>query len=1088
MNNLHEHEMQSLIEVLGTMQDFISNNEQQSALNTLVHAAMELTGANYAAIAQWDERTDEFSRYAPPHAGQIRWLNHFKESVVRLSRHVFDEQKPQYIPDTHLDERVHQDLIDFGIRSLIGLPIGKHGILYVYSVQPDFFTSANQSVLTLLAGLADLAIRNDQLSRREQALSDAGDKINQQNIDDLPNIVLDLMREFVFYDTASIQWLSDDNTLEIIGGRGFPEERMQKREVIGRTFSVDSPLTPNGHVILSRQPLVLRDAAEQYPSFATAPHDRIKAWIGVPMIVGEKVLGMLTLDREKAGLYTDEHGKMVRVFASYTAIALRNATLLSQRNKRVTELEDLQKFGNDLAVAVDAKQVTDIIAKEFKRLLNANSVAVWPYNPSRQSYDSTHMSMVGISNEVVEQERAKRQDFKWARLDLDGAEIQFVVVDDANASIASQDRAFFNQNNIRCYYKLALKGDTGLIGSIYLNYSDEAQAKSAYHSLSEVTLPAFTAEAALAIKKVLLYSQLQKSRDLLIDTSEAIHNATDAENTVAMLKRFVDGVQKALECDAVTLYRYDSEQRALIGPPITVGLKQEEKTWDVAYISSQSPPAQILNLSEGEHFTDHSKTDPIMKGNFVDREEIESSGGIALRVGGSKEPHIVGVLFLNYLTYHHFNDDEKALFRAFASQAASAIYNIELYGKLQERQRHQDKLIQASQDVVISHNEAEALNIILECALDLVGITGTTGLCAYIQTYDKYSRELVLDQICPSPIELKPEAYQPIVIDHASGGYLGTIAQAINTRKPILLTELDREAEGYDFMALHPKTRCKIIVPMVTHNQVTRLLSVEHKDIGGLDALDLQSLKNLAATAVLAIQKSETQTLLKARTALVSMQFGYIFQQHDISRHASRIIWEIDRKIDRSTLLPHVAGVIQFARDHANTISLLSASRAVLDEGDMDQPVVLNEVIQPMAQKIWNSALHRPVDLIFHLYDDDRLVVKVNPVWLERGFGILIDNAIKSMGNDMDARLKITTEVRGNKVRCLIADEGPGIPEDVRPKLFHDRVPSRTGLGIGLFMAYKIFQAFSGKIHVEDTGPKGTIMAVTLPLYAPEGG
>ncbi len=91
--------------------------------------------------------------------------------------------------------------------------------------------------------------------------------------------------------------------------------------------------------------------------------------------------------------------------------------------------------------------------------------------------------------------------------------------------------------------------------------------------------------------------------------------------------------------------------------------------------------------------------------------------------------------------------------------------------------------------------------------------------------------------------------------------------------------------------------------------------------------------------------------------------------------------------------------------------------------------------------------------------------------------------ALQGKGN----RIQISTsDVRGNDgsqmVRLEIADNGPGIPEDIREKIFEPFFSTKDyGTGLGLPIIGRIVDCLGGRIEVESTPEWQTIFAVYLP-------
>jgi PAS domain S-box-containing protein len=165
--------------------------------------------------------------------------------------------------------------------------------------------------------------------------------------DEVIDRILAQLREVVPYDTASVQ-LFRENCLEIVGGRGFPN----LEELLGVIFDPSQEDNPNREVIRTRAPFIVEDAPTMYEEFLRDPHAAagIRSWLGVPMVMGERLIGMIALDKSEPGFYTWEHARLAEAFAAQAAIAIENARLhqevldhaeqLEQRvQERTTELQ-----------------------------------------------------------------------------------------------------------------------------------------------------------------------------------------------------------------------------------------------------------------------------------------------------------------------------------------------------------------------------------------------------------------------------------------------------------------------------------------------------------------------------------------------------------------------------------------------------------------------------------------------------------------------------------------------------------------------------------------------------------------------------
>ena len=131
-------------------------------------------------------------------------------------------------------------------------------------------------------------------------------------------LVLSELRKEVPYDSCSVQELRESR-LTIIGGVGFASLDV----IIGESFELDSIEVPNGEVIYRRRPLIVGDT-EQYRAFRRGLHvgAGIHSWLGVPMVDGERIAGMLALDKAESDFYTAAHAEIALAYASLVARAM----------------------------------------------------------------------------------------------------------------------------------------------------------------------------------------------------------------------------------------------------------------------------------------------------------------------------------------------------------------------------------------------------------------------------------------------------------------------------------------------------------------------------------------------------------------------------------------------------------------------------------------------------------------------------------------------------------------------------------------------------------------------------------------------
>jgi len=79
----------------------------------------------------------------------------------------------------------------------------------------------------------------------------------------------------------------------------------------------------------------------------------------------------------------------------------------------------------------------------------------------------------------------------------------------------------------------------------------------------------------------------------------------------------------------------------------------------------------------------------------------------------------------------------------------------------------------------------------------------------------------------------------------------------------------------------------------------------------------------------------------------------------------------------------------------------------------------------------------------------------------------------------------ISTKNLGDKIQISISDNGPGIPDSIKDKIFQPfftTKPTGQGTGLGLSLSYDIVKAHGGELQAESEEGKGSRFYITLPL------
>ncbi len=270
------------------------------------------------------------------------------------------------------------------VKSELAVPVrvgGKViGVLDVESSRPQAFDEDDLEFYTAIAGQLGVVLDNIRLYQREQRRRQEAETLRQAALalattlvrDEVVERILAQLQQVVPYDTASVQ-LHMEGKLVIVGGRGFPN----LSELLGITFTADGP-NPNKEVVRARKSFIVADAPTLYEEFRREPHApaNIRSWLGVPMLVGERLVGMIALDKHEPGFYTQEHAELAEAFAAQAAVAIENARLFEEARRQAAQLDSLNAVITAAAAATDLVQLAEVALDRVMEALGVEKGAI----------------------------------------------------------------------------------------------------------------------------------------------------------------------------------------------------------------------------------------------------------------------------------------------------------------------------------------------------------------------------------------------------------------------------------------------------------------------------------------------------------------------------------------------------------------------------------------------------------------------------------------------------------------------------------------------------------------------------------------
>ncbi|MGD9890749.1 MAG: histidine kinase [Dehalococcoidia bacterium] len=168
----------------------------------------------------------------------------------------------------------------------------------------------------------------------------------------LVSLLLDQLRHVIDYSGATLMTLSNE-VLTVLDARTFGSEETER----GMRIPVDAR-TPIWQAITALQPVIIGDVRGDGPMarqfrrnvgarLDTTPFRSVRSWLAVPLVVKDRVTGMLSVSHHEPDVFTEQHARLVRAVADQAALAIENARLY-QRASSLAALEERNRLARDL--------------------------------------------------------------------------------------------------------------------------------------------------------------------------------------------------------------------------------------------------------------------------------------------------------------------------------------------------------------------------------------------------------------------------------------------------------------------------------------------------------------------------------------------------------------------------------------------------------------------------------------------------------------------------------------------------------------------------------------------------------------------
>ena len=146
-----------------------------------------------------------------------------------------------------------------------------------------------------------------------------------------------------------------------------------------------------------------------------------------------------------------------------------------------------------------------------------------------------------------------------------------------------------------------------------------------------------------------------------------------------------------------------------------------------------------------------------------------------------------------------------------------------------------------------------------------------------------------------------------------------------------------------------------------------------------------------------------------------------------------------------------------------------------------DMPAQQNETLNVV--KVVKLALEIfTEDYIHFIADEEEIIAKLDRTQLIRVITNLVKNAIQAVPDVESPRILVTVASEGSHVKISVADNGVGILDENREKVFEPKFTTKSsGTGLGLGMVKNIVENYGGTINFTSKIGKGTVFTIRFP-------
>ncbi|HEU4324793.1 MAG TPA: GAF domain-containing protein [Roseiflexaceae bacterium] len=596
----------------------------------------------------------------------------------------------------------------------------------------------------------------------------------------------------------------------------------------------------------------MRETLDQYPTTFGNTQKLSRAWMGVPILLGQNALGIISLQSYTPAIFTEEDIDLLQRIGQVVAVALENANLIGHQRKLSDELalrvvartEELAALSTIAAEMVLQQPLPALLDRALARILPLLDAAAGTV----RLYDRERNLLVLLAQRGLPPDDARGV----AEVPVDGSKLGEIVRENRPLVIEQDLISYAIANNPSLFDSLLgvpLRIGDQVIGSMAL-----LDVKPRGFDQQQIDLAQVIGnQLAIAIENARLLEQRERQIRELSALAAISHAANTSLNLRMLLKQVYSALRGLMTLDAFVMSIYDARRDVIVEG---IGI-DDGKTYEYYASNEPLPPASLSAWVVRNRRTLHLR-------NVV--EEMEHYPELSRILRGSGRPaaswlgvpmfdrdeKVIGTIVVQSYTVGVFSDRDEGFLESVAQQAALHVQNVTLLAQRERQIRELDAIGRIGQLVSATFDLEEILQVVYET---LQGVTGAP---------------IFYLLICDAATHVVTNA---VFIEEGRRNDFGWVGNTprpgsmtdwiLRNREPLLYDDL----ESYLAQSADPEVRPKRFgdqrharswagVPLLAPNGAAiGVLSVQHYQASLYDAQTLDFLSQVASHISLGVQK-----------------------------------------------------------------------------------------------------------------------------------------------------------------------------------------------------------------------------------------